>query len=211
MTSRSPLSLVPSHDLALLPEERSALPAILSAEVSREAVLERIDPDLLQSAPLNLLISTALAISPQDALSATEDAVLRQTAALTEVETSLAAHARISAENLVLANVEYQASIQAYAKAELEAPVRSEWNNAQHFLEALKVHERRMDRHLRTRREAFERVERAGEIYRKAVLTRDGRSMLESIAIAQRPVVQSSAPTTAATSSDGKNVLIVVQ
>lgn len=206
MTPRSPLALVPSMALAEIEiaETPTALPAILSTEISREAVLERIDPDTLLSAPLNLLITTALAIAPPDAGAATEDTVLRQTTALTESATALAAHTRIAAENLVLTNVEYQTAIQAYARGEIEAPVRAEWKNPQHYLEALKVHERRMDRLGRMRKEAFERVERAGEIYRKALLTREGLEVLKDIGVAPRESVST-------TSTTGKTVQILVQ
>lgn len=154
---------------------------LLSPEVAREVVLDRIDPETLRSAPLNLLLSTALAIAPPDALPQTEDAVLRQTEALTRSETALAAHARLAAENFVLANVEYQAAIAAYAAADAKTPARDEWHNPQHYFEALKVHERRMDRLLRARESAFARVSKASETYREAVLTRDGLEILRDV------------------------------
>lgn len=201
MSSRSPLVLVPSAELA---EISTALPAVLSSEISREAVLERVDVETLQSAPLNFLISTALAIAPADSAALAEDMLLRQTTALTESATALAAHARIAAEALALVNLEYQAATQAYAAAELEAPVRSEWKNPQHYLEACKVHERRMDRLGRMRKEVFERLERAGEIYRTALLTRDGLDTLKSVEVGPRSAAQ-------AVSSDGKNICIIVQ
>ncbi len=152
--------------------------------LTREDVLDRIDRDTLQSAPLNLLVSTAIAIAPPDTPEATEDAVLKYIDGLDSNHRALAAHARLTAEALVLAFVEYQASINAYAAAETDAPLRSDWANPQHYLDACKVYERRMDRLTRVRKETFERYERASEVYRRAVLTREGHEIL--IEAAQR-------------------------
>jgi hypothetical protein len=118
--------------LRLLDEARGALEPALS----REDVLDRIDPDTLRSAPLNLLVSTAIAIAPPDTPEATEDAVLRYIDGLDSSKRALATHARLTAEALVLAFVEYQSAINAYATAEKDQPVRSDWSNPQHYLDA---------------------------------------------------------------------------
>lgn len=162
LMSGSPLRVVPDVPLSLL-----------DPEVTREEVLERIDPDTLRTAPLNLLVSTALALAPQDAGAATEDMVLRYSTELSG-DRAVDAFIRTTAEKLVLADVEYQQSIVAYTEAEQSRPVREDWRNPQHYLEALKVHERRMDRLLRARKETFERYDRAAACYRAALTSSKG-------------------------------------
>lgn len=142
-------------------------------EVSREEVLARIDEDTLKSSPMNLLISTALAIASPDASAYVEDAVLRFVTALTSESVADQAFLRLTAEKLVLADIEYQNALTAYTNAENEAPRRSEWVNPQHYLEAAKIHERRMDRLLKVRKESFDRYAKSAEVYRSAL----GRSV----------------------------------
>lgn len=138
-------------------------------EVSREEVLARIDEDTLKSSPMNLLISTALAIASPDAAAYVEDAVLRYVTALTMEGVSDQAFLRLTAEKLVLADLEYQNALTAYTNAELEVPRRHEWANPQHYLEAAKIHERRMDRLLKVRKDSFDRYAKSAEVYRGAL------------------------------------------
>ena len=156
---------------------------ILRPELTREDVLARVDPDLLRSGPFNLQLSTALAISSPDAAATTEDLLLRYTEALNDPNTSLAAHAKLAAEIYVMTTIEYHAATSAYAEGDTHAPVRSEWKNPQHYLEAMKIHERRMDRLLRARKDAVERFEKAAEIFRRAALTRDGLDLLRDVTV----------------------------
>jgi len=156
--------------------------SFLDPAMSREEVLERIDPEMLRTAPLNLLTATALAVASPDAAEATEDAVLRYTTALSDPLGAAQAYVRVTAEKLVLADVEYQSALTRCAQVELEAPLRTDWQNPQHYFEAMKLHERRMDRLVRVRKEAFERFERAAELYRVALLTSEGRDILVSLA-----------------------------
>lgn len=153
----------------------------LDSRIDREEVLSRIDPEELCTAPLNLLLSTAISLAPSDAAELTEDAVLRQTTALTDEQHAAVGHARLLAEAFVLTNVEYQSAITAYATADAQAPVMEHFKNPQHWIQALNVHERRMDRLMRGRKEAFERLQKASELYREAVLTRDGISFLRMV------------------------------
>lgn len=167
---------------AVTPEHVDALAVLLSdAQLDRESVLNRVDRETLFSARFNLLLSTAISLAPQDAAELTEDAVLRQTAALIDEHTSIAAHARLLAETFVLSNVEHQNAILTYTTAENAVPCRQDFTNPQHYLEALKIHERRMDRLLRARKEAFERLQKASEAYREALLTRDGLEVLRTV------------------------------
>lgn len=188
-------------------EQREALAArplgsILEPSLSREEVLERIDPEALMTAPLNLLVATAIALAPPDAAAATEDHVLRYTAALTDDGlTAAQSYVRLTASTLVLTDVEYQQAITAQAAAETSGPDATDWKNQQHYIEALKLHERRMDRLLRTRKDAFDRYERAAEVYRAAILTRDGQEVLLSLA-QRRASARSNIPT-----SEGVTVL----
>lgn len=166
---------------------------ILAPATSREQVLERIDPDTLRTAPFNELLSVAIAISAPDAAAAVEDTMIRYTEALTDHGTTYGAHARLAAETWVLATIEYHASVEAYARGDSDAPVRSEWKNPQHYIEVLKVYERRMDRLLRARKECYERARDASEVFRQAALTRDGLEVLRSISVA-KPQVQQQPP-----------------
>lgn len=181
----SNLRLLDLESSALVGTSQSAdsLSLLTDPYVDRETVLARVDRDTLLSAPLNLLLSTAIALAPQDAAELTEDAVIRQTAALCHEQQSLAAHARLLAETFVLANVEHQNAILAYTAAENVTPVVGDFRNPQHYLEALKIHERRMDRLLRARKEAFDRLTKASELYREALLTRDGLEVLRAISV----------------------------
>lgn len=164
--------------------------------VDRASVLERVDRETLLTAPFTLLLSTALALAPPDALELTEDAVIRQTLALTHESDSLAAHARILAEAFVLTNVEYQSAILACTDADRAVPAQADFKNPQHYLEALKIHERRMDRLQRARNEVFGRLTRASELYREALLTRDGLEVLREISLqgTGRPKVPGTVP-----------------
>lgn len=204
----SSLRVIP-NDLVCL-EARAEID-LLSPATSREDVLARIDPDHLRTGPLNVLTSTAIAISAPDMAAAVEDALLRQTEALTSEDTALAAHARISAENLVLANLEHKACLSAYAAAETAAPVRAEWKNPQHYLEALRIHERRMDRLLRATKDAYERVEKAAGIYRTALLTRDGLEILNSVSERRPRPASGGYPEVLPAQTDTKNIVILVK
>ena len=165
-------------------------------QVDRETVLARVDRETLLTAPFNLLLSTAIALAPPDAMELTEDAVIRQTLALTHESESLAAHARLLAETFVLTNVEYQSAILACTEADRAVPTQADFKNPQHYLEALKIHERRMDRLQRARNEVFGRLTRASELYREALLTRDGLEVLREISLqgTQPPVVPGTVP-----------------
>jgi len=160
-----------------------SLSLLMDPSVDRETVLERVDRETLLTAPFTLLLSTALALAPPDAVELTEDAVIRQTLALTHEQDSLAAHARLLAETFVLTNVEYQSAILACTEADRAVPSMSDFKNPQHYLEALKIHERRMDRLQRARNEVFGRLTRASELYREALLTRDGLEVLREISL----------------------------
>jgi hypothetical protein len=181
------LRALPTTEISTLPapstSRSEAIEALLTdAQIDRATVLSRVDREQLMTAPFNLLLSAAISCAPQDAAELTEDAVLRQTAALTDEHASIAAHAQLLAETFVLTNVEYQNAILAYTNAESAVPCRGDFNNPQHYLEALKIHERRMDRLLRARKEIFERLQKASEAYREALLTRDGLEVLRTVA-----------------------------
>lgn len=166
-------------------EPSPVLPALLDPATSREEVLDRVDRDALLQAPFNLLLSTAIAMAPAGNEGLVEDAVIRETAALTHESDAFAAHARISAENFVLANKEYQAAIVKYSDAFNDAPARADWTNPQHFLEATKNHLRLLDHLLKAKKEAHERVIVTSDTYRQALLTRDGLELLRTLRIDQ--------------------------
>lgn len=167
-------------DATFSPEELE----ILSPAMSREQVLERLDPDKLRTGPFTELLATAIAISAPDAAAAVEDTMIRYTEALTQHGTTYEAHAKLLVETMILANIEYHAAVDAYARGSTEAPVRSEWKNPQHYIEILKVYERRMDRLLRARKECYERFKECSEQFRQAALTRDGLEILRHVSVA---------------------------
>lgn len=148
-----------------------ALIDLTGDEVTREDLLERIDPDELKSSRLNLLLMTAISVAQPDVSAATEDAVIRYVVALTAQSSDTAdlAYLRLTAEKLVLADVEYQSAATRYVREEGSAPCRADWSKEATFLEAGRLHERRMERMLRDKREAFDRYVKAGEVYRVAL------------------------------------------
>lgn len=170
-------------DASFSPEELE----ILSPAMSREQVLERIDPDKLRTGPFTELLATAIAISAPDAAAAVEDTMIRYSEALMQHGTTYEAHAKLLMEGMLLANIEYHAAVEAYARASADAPVKSEWKNPQHYIEVLKVYERRMDRLLRARKECHERLKEASDLFRQAALTRDGLEILRHVSV-NRPV-----------------------
>jgi hypothetical protein len=172
-------------DATFSPEELE----ILSPAVSREQVLERLDPDKLRTGPFTELLATAIAISAPDAAAAVEDTLIRYSEALTQHGTTYEAHAKLLMETMLLAHVEFHAAVEAYARGSTDVPVRSEWKNPQHYIEILKVYERRMDRLLRARKECHERFKECSEQFRQAVLTRDGLEILRHVSAA-KPSVQ---------------------
>jgi len=159
---------------------------LFDPELTREDLLARVDPDTLRQAPINLLVSTAIAMSEPDATALVEDHVLRYREALISTEQGAQGYVRLTAEKLVLADVEYQQAIVRYGEVEARYPSREDFASGQIFNEACKLHERRMDRLLRARKECFDRYERAAEVYRVALLTRDGQEVLVSLATKSR-------------------------
>lgn len=189
-----------------------ALLDLTSDEVTREDLLERIDPDELKSSRLNLLLMTAISVAQPDVSTQTEDAVIRYVMALTaqNQDTADLAYLRLTAEKLVLADVEYQSAATRYVREEDNAPLRSAWAKEQTFLEAGRLHERRMERMLRDKREAFDRYVKAGEVYRVAL----GKASHTS-GPASAPVQQHYAPAELAEGETAvpvvKNIQIVVK
>lgn len=177
-------------DATFSPEELE----ILSPAMSREQVLERLDPDKLRTGPFTELLATAIAISAPDAAAAVEDTMIRYTEALTQHGTTYEAHARLLVETMILANIEFHAAVEAYARGSADTPVRSEWKNPQHYIEILKVYERRMDRLLRARKECYERFKESSEQFRQAALTRDGLEILRHVSVAQPTQVKPAPP-----------------
>ncbi len=167
-------------DATFSPEELE----ILSPAMSREQVLERLDPDKLRTGPFTEVLATAISISAPDSAAAIEDTMIRYSEALTQHGTTYEAHAKLLVESMLLANIEYHASVDAYARGSTDAPVRSEWKNPQHYIEILKVYERRMDRLLRARKECYERFRDASDLFRQAALTRDGLEILRHVSVA---------------------------
>lgn len=214
-------ALIPQHSSAFvrgspLDEEDTrtglAVPESFDLQpvVSREDVFARLDYESLKTAPHALLTATALAIAPPDALEVVEDKLVRSVEGLSDAVTASSTYVRLTAEKLTLADVEYQSSISAFAAAEAAAPRREDWKNHQHYFEALKLHERRMDRLGKLRKESFDRYERAAEIYRVAMLTSEGREILVQLAqrkssgstgtrIAGQPGVEIDAPDSTST------------
>jgi hypothetical protein len=86
--------------------------------------------------------------------------------------------------------VEYQQAITKYADVDAAYPARESFVQEGVYINACKIHELRMDRLLKARKECFDRYERAAEIYRVALLTRDGQEVLLSLATKARPGVR---------------------
>jgi hypothetical protein len=88
-----------------------------------------------------------------------EDALLRRSdSALSDDEVS---RLRPLADQVALLEAEYLAASAKYHDAEAAVPDPEKWHNPQHLLEAMKVHERRMDRLQRGMRDADDRRSRA--------------------------------------------------
>jgi len=116
----------------------------------------------LREGPWSLLLATALRSASAAEAPLVEDALLRRSdAALSpQDETRL----RPLADQVALLESEYLAASRKYHAAEDEVPSKATWHNPQHLLEAMKVHERRMDRLQRGMRDAHERLVRAVQL-----------------------------------------------
>lgn len=199
------LKLVESRPAAPLTvkelEARGLAPAtsfeeLFDEEITTGEVLERLSPGRLETAPLGLLTATALAISSDATAPYVEDRVVRYREGLTS-EHAAASYVRLAAEQLVLADVERQQAVTRYAEIEAHYPERDQFSSSQIFVEACKLHERRMDRLLKAQKETFDRYDRAAEIYRVALLTREGQEVLVQLATKTRngrPATTGSAP-----------------
>lgn len=115
-----------------------------------------VAPPAAPENPWNLLVATALKSAPASEEALVEDALTRRAAAALSPDE--AARLKPLADQVALLEVEYFAASGRYHEAEGAAPTRTEWANPQHYLEACKAHERRMDRLQRGMRDAHERL-----------------------------------------------------
>ncbi len=146
-----------------------AKPSVLDGSLTREEVLERVDSERLVSGGYNQLVLTALSLVGEGTGELAEDMLLRYSTALSEKSTAEQAYIQLLSEKVTLTDLEYQAAISAYTKAEAEIPSPSDWALPQHYIDVAKIHERRMDRLLRARTDAFKRFEAACALYREAL------------------------------------------
>ena len=187
-TPPAPLTVKQQEIQGFIPE--SSFEDLFDESLTREDVLKRIDPETLRTAPVNLLITTAIAMASSDATEATEDYVLRHREALLSRDLASTGYLRLTAEKFVLADIEYQQAITKCAEIETAYPMRGQFSSESVYIDSCKLYERRMDRLLRSKKESFDRYERAAEVYRVALLTRDGQEVLMSLSAKTRPVTR---------------------
>lgn len=154
----------PVEAQGLLPARQGGAPfalvPVIPTDDDGEALPERAAE--LRTGPWSLLLAAALKTAPASfAEELVEDSLLRRSDAA--LSTDERVRLRPLADQVAALETEYLAAGVRYHDAESEAPRKDDWNNVQHYLEAMKVHERRMDRLQRGVRDAHDR-------YTKAVL-----------------------------------------
>lgn len=150
----SPFAGVPEADMDA---EETALGPPIDAEVTSLSLARA--PQELRQGPWSLLLAVATKGAAAGTAPLVEDALLRRSdAALSPDEMT---RLRPLADQVALLEAEYLAASAKYHEAELSTPDPAKWHNQQHLLEAMKVHERRMDRLQRGMRDADERRSRA--------------------------------------------------
>lgn len=150
----SPFAGVPEADMDA---EETALGPPIDAEVTSLSLARA--PQELRQGPWSLLLAVATKGAAAGTAPLVEDALLRRSdAALSDDEVT---RLRPLADQVALLEAEYLAASAKYHEAELATPDPAKWHNQQHLLEAMKVHERRMDRLQRGMRDADERRSRA--------------------------------------------------
>lgn len=157
----SPFATVPEADAD--PEDLAIGPPL---DVPVEALDLARAPGELREGPWSLLLQTALGSAAKGTAPLVEDAMLRRSdAALSDDELT---RLRPLADQVALLELEYLAASRKYTEAEDATPDPGKWQNPQHLLEAMKVHERRMVRLQQGMRDAHERLTVAVETLRVA-------------------------------------------
>lgn len=128
-------------------------------------------PVELREGPWSLLVSTALQGAAPDQAPLVEDALLRRSDAALSAD--LQRRLRPLADQVALLESEYLTASSKYSLAEAQVPSKDDWHNPQHLLEAMKVHERRMDRLQRGMRDVHDRLVRSVQLLDRARLGGD--------------------------------------
>lgn len=116
--------------------------------------------------PWTLFVATAMQSATPAQVPLVETAFrARSEAALAD---AYAVRMRPLADQVALLEVEYAGACAKYYAAENDRPDPRVWHNPQHLLEAMKVHERRMDRLQRGMRDTHERLIRAIQLLEDA-------------------------------------------
>lgn len=152
--ARSPFACVPEADMDA---EETAIGPPVDVVVS-PASLARA-PEELRQGPWSLLLAVATKGAALGTAPLVEDALLRRSdSALSDDDLT---RLRPLADQVALLEAEYLAASAKYHDAEGDVPDPERWVNPQHLLEAMKHHERRMDRLQRGMRDADDRRSRA--------------------------------------------------
>lgn len=120
-----------------------------------ELAVAALEPGAERNTVWSMWLSTALGSAPASQAALVESALTTRSDAAMSAD--MQRRLRPLADQVALLEVEYMSACTKYNEAESATPDPAAWKNPQHLLEAMKVHERRMDRLQRGMRDAHDR------------------------------------------------------